>query len=37
VQVQRDIVDVDAQDDVSTDVDAWIGFERLKSHAYKDL
>ena len=33
----EDIVDVDAHDDVSTDVNAWIGFKSLKSHAYNDL
>jgi len=33
----EDIVDVDTYDDISTDVDAWIGFESLKSHAYNNL
>ena len=35
--VGEDIVDVDAYDDDSTNVDAWIGFEYLKSHAYNNL
>ena len=33
----EDIVDVDAYDDISTDVDAWIRFECSKSHAYNNL
>jgi hypothetical protein len=33
----EDIVDVDAYDEVSTDVDARIGFESSKSHAYNNL
>ena len=33
----EDIVDVDAYDEISTDVDAWIGFESSKSHAYNNL
>ena len=33
----EDIVDIDAEDDISTNVDAWIGFECLKSHAYNNL
>ena len=33
----KDIVDVDAYDDISTDVDTRIGFESSKSHAYNNL
>ena len=33
----EDIVNVDAYNDISTDVDTWIGFESSKSHAYNNL
>jgi hypothetical protein len=33
----EDIVDVDAYDDISTDVDPRIGFESSKSYAYNNL
>ena len=33
----EDIIDIDIHDDISTDIDAWIDFESLKSHIYNDL
>jgi hypothetical protein len=33
----EDIVDVDAYDGISTDVDARVGFESSKFHAYNNL
>ena len=33
----EDIVDVNAHDYISSDVNAWIGFESLKSHTYNNF
>ena len=33
----EDVVDVDAHNDISMDVDAWVRFEGLKPYAYNSL
>jgi hypothetical protein len=37
LQEEMERLQIDAYDDISMDVDAWIGFESLKSHAYNNI